>query len=71
MKDRVHIDRKHSRAITQKIGERLREYLKENPEPPASLRRQIDRLHNLDCQSSSTEKRPFGTRPTGTRPDED
>jgi hypothetical protein len=48
-----NIDPKHSRAIVQEIGERLRAVLKEEPECPGSLRTQIDRLRELEEQSPS------------------
>jgi hypothetical protein len=54
MHNRIDIDPKHSRAIAQEIGERLRAILKEEePECPGSLRTQIDRLRELDEQSPS------------------
>ena len=53
MRNRIDIDSKHSRAIVQEIGERLRAFLKEEPEPPGSLRTQIDRLRELEEQSPS------------------
>jgi hypothetical protein len=53
MPNRINIDHTHSRAIVQKIGERLRVVLKEEPELPASLRTQIDRLRELEEQSPS------------------
>jgi hypothetical protein len=53
MPNRINIDHIHSRAIVQKIGERLRVVLKEQPELPASLRTQIDRLRALEEQSPS------------------
>ena len=53
MRNRIDIDSKHSRAIVQEIGERLRAFLKEEPEPPESLRTQIDRLRELEEQSPS------------------
>jgi hypothetical protein len=53
MPNRINIDHIHSRAIVQKIGERLRVVLKEEPELPASLRTQIDRLRALEEQSPS------------------
>ena len=49
----IDIDPKHSRAIVQEIGERLRAVLKEEPECPGSLRTQIDRLRELEEQSPS------------------
>ena len=53
MRNRIDIDSKHSRAIVQEIGERLRAFLKEEPEPPESLRTQINRLRELEEQSPS------------------
>jgi hypothetical protein len=46
MRDRIDIDPKHNRAIVQEIGERLRAFLKEEPELPGSLRAQLDRSAN-------------------------
>jgi hypothetical protein len=51
MHNRIDIDPKHSRAIVQEIGERLRGVLKEEPECPRSLRTQIDWLGELEEQS--------------------
>jgi hypothetical protein len=51
MHNRIDIDPKHSRAIVQEVGERLRAVLKEEPECPGSLRTQIDRLRELEEQS--------------------
>jgi hypothetical protein len=53
MRNRIDMDPKHSRAIVQVIGERLRAFLKEEPELPGSLRTQIDRLRELEEQSPS------------------
>ena len=53
MRNRIDIDPKHSRAIVQEIGERLRAVLKEEPECPGSLRTQIDRLRELEEQPPS------------------
>src|SRR5437870_7982048 len=53
MRSRIDIDPKHSRAIIQEIGERLRAFLKEEPELPGSLRTQLDRLRELEEQSPS------------------
>jgi hypothetical protein len=39
MRNRIEIDPKHSRAIVQEIGERLRAFLKEEPELPEALER--------------------------------
>jgi hypothetical protein len=48
MRNRIDIDPKHSRAIVQAIGERLRASLKEEPELPGGLKTQIDRLRELE-----------------------
>jgi len=53
MRNRIDIDPKHSRAIVQQIGERLATFMKEEPELPAGLRAQIDRLRELEEQSPS------------------
>jgi hypothetical protein len=53
MRNRIDIDSKHSRAIVQEIGERLRAFLQEESEPSGSLRTQIDRLRELEEQSPS------------------
>src|SRR5438132_5514589 len=53
MRNRIDIDPKHSRTIVQEIGERLRAFLKEDPELPGSLRTQLDRLRELEEQSPS------------------
>jgi hypothetical protein len=47
MRDRVDIDEKTSRAIIREIGERLRAVIRQDPDVPASLRKQIDRLREL------------------------
>ena len=52
MRNRIDIDSKHSRAIVQEIGERLHAFLQEEQELPESLRTQIDRLRELEEQSS-------------------
>src|SRR5216683_5597376 len=53
MRNRIDIDPKHSRAIVQEIGERLRVCLKEESELPGSLSAQIDRRRELEKQSPS------------------
>jgi hypothetical protein len=55
----IDIDSKHSRAIVQEVGERLRAFLQEEPEPPESLRTQINRLCEL-------EEQPFQRLSVGT-----
>jgi hypothetical protein len=51
MRTHVDIDEKTSRAITREIGERLRADLREESELPASLKKQIDRLHELEGEA--------------------
>ncbi|MCA6104886.1 hypothetical protein [Bradyrhizobium australafricanum] len=53
MRNRIDIDHVHSRALVREIGERLRASLKPEPELPASLKMQIDRLRELEEQSPS------------------
>jgi hypothetical protein len=54
MRNRIDIDDGHSRAIAEEIGERLRAILRVEPEVPASLRGQIDRLRELEEGQSSS-----------------
>jgi hypothetical protein len=54
MRNRIDIDSKHSRAIVQEIGERLRAFLQEEPAPRESLTTQIDRLREVEEQSPSS-----------------
>ena len=44
MRSPIEIDHAHSRAIWQEIGERLQQHMRVEPELPASIRRQVDRL---------------------------
>ena len=72
MRNRVDIDHTHSRAIVQEIGERLRAFLKEEPELPGSLRTQIDRLRESEEQSPQSfpmlsARRNFGVEPPWDR----
>ena len=53
MHNRIDIDSKHSRAIVQEIGERLRAFLQEEAETPERLRAQINQLRELEEQSPS------------------
>jgi hypothetical protein len=53
MRNRIDIDYVHSRAIVREIGERLRAALKPEPDLPARLKMQIDRLRELEEQSPS------------------
>jgi hypothetical protein len=50
MQNRVDIDEKTSRAIIREIGERLRAVVGQDPDVPASLRKQINRLRELISQ---------------------
>ncbi|MBR0939370.1 hypothetical protein [Bradyrhizobium jicamae] len=54
MRDRIDIDRTHSRAIIREIGERLQASLGQDGELPDGLRRQIDQLHELDEKAPSS-----------------
>ena len=54
MRNRVDIDYTHSRAIIREVGKTLQADLKVDPELPASLRTQIDRLRRLEGQSPPT-----------------
>jgi hypothetical protein len=51
MRKHIDIDHKHSRAIVQKIGEQLRTSIKPEPEVPAKLLKQIDRLREMEERS--------------------
>jgi hypothetical protein len=44
MRSPIDIDQVHSRAIRQEIGERLQQYMRLEPEPPASIMKHVDRL---------------------------
>jgi len=50
---RVDVDHTHSRAIVREIGERLSASLRPEPELPEGLKKQIDRLRELEEQSPS------------------
>jgi hypothetical protein len=50
MRNRVDIDEKTSRAIIREIGERLRAVVGQDPDVPASFRKQINRLRELKSQ---------------------
>ena len=51
MREHIDIDHKQSRAIVQKIGERLRTALTPEPDVPERLRKQIDRLREMEERS--------------------
>ena len=53
MPNRIDIDHRHSRAILREIGERLWGSLREEPELPENLRKQVDRLNEFEDQSPS------------------
>jgi hypothetical protein len=53
MRDRIDIDHTHSSAISQEIGERLQSFLGKQPGPVSSLRKNFERLGELDRQSPS------------------
>ncbi len=49
----IEIDRIHSRAITDEIGERLRvAHSLESPELPWRIKKQLDQLRKLDREES-------------------
>ena len=73
MRNRIDIDSKHSRAIVQEVGERLRAFLQEEPEPPERLERKStgsanwkSSRHrsfagtNFAVESPRTAQRPMG-----------
>jgi len=60
MRNRIDIDCVHSRAIVREIGERLRTSLRPEPELPASLKMQINRLRELEEQSPPIVVRSIG-----------
>jgi hypothetical protein len=69
MRNPIEIDYSHSRAIVQEIGERLLTSLKKDPELPAGLSLQIDRLRQSEGQSQPNVARPttrwwWARRPT-------
>jgi len=54
MRSRIDIDHTHALAICREVGARLRAHLREEPELPATLRKQISRLREVERRS--TEK---------------
>jgi len=67
MRNPIDIDHKHSRAISQEIGERLQAYLRVEPELPANIRMQVDQLQQLEGQSPSIvpdEEHGLGNEPS-------
>jgi hypothetical protein len=71
MRNPIDLDHTHSRAIWQEIGERLRQHLGAEPELPASIRKQVDRLGESwrvsHLQSFATRNR-FRRRARGREP---
>ena len=59
MRNSVDIDSRHSRAIVKKIGERLRESLKEERELPANFQKQIERLRRAEEHAASKPLRAW------------
>jgi hypothetical protein len=51
MRDRTDIDRTHSLAISQEIGERLQAFLGGQPAPAPGLSKKIERICELEQQS--------------------
>ena len=51
MRDRIELDRDHSLAISQEVGERLQALLHQRTETPPSLREQIERLGDQEGAS--------------------
>ncbi|MCK1626876.1 hypothetical protein IVA87_30220 [Bradyrhizobium sp. 147] len=49
MRNAIDIDRRHSLTIVREIGERLRSIIKEEPELPIALRRQLERLRKSEA----------------------
>ena len=52
MRTHIDLDHKHSRAIVEKIGQKLQMSLKPEPDVPAHLRKQIDRLREMEERAS-------------------
>lgn len=66
MRNCIDIDHAHARAICLEIGERLRPYLREEPELPGSIRERIERLRQLDTNwSSNRQAIPSWSRGSG------
>jgi hypothetical protein len=67
MQNQIDIDHRHCLAIILEIGERLQAYLRVDPELPASLKKQVDQLHQLEDPSPSIVpdvKHRFGNEPS-------
>lgn len=61
MGNRIDIDRTHARAICREVGERLRAYLREEPELPRSLTKQVKRLREVERWRTEIGNRPRAT----------
>jgi hypothetical protein len=59
MRNPIDIDHVHSRAIRQEIGERLQQYMRVEPELPASIRKCVYRLG--DSRKKSFNRSRLGT----------
>ena len=59
MRNPIDVDHSHNWAIRQEIGERLQRYLRAEPELPASIRRQVDRLGESQPPSIVPDAEPF------------
>jgi hypothetical protein len=67
MRNPIDIDHKHSQAICLEIGERLQAYLRVEPELPASLKKRVDQLLQLEGPSPSIVtdmEHSFGNEPS-------
>jgi hypothetical protein len=53
MHNPIDIDPVHSWAICREIGERLRQHLRPELELPSNMRKQVERLRELEGQSPS------------------
>jgi hypothetical protein len=62
MRNRIDIDSKHSRAIVQEIGERLRAFLQEEPAP----RRALERKSTGAANRKSSHHQSFQRLSVGT-----
>ena len=60
MRNRIDVDHTHARAICRKVGERLQAYLGEEPELPASLTNQINRLREVERRSTERSEASHG-----------
>jgi hypothetical protein len=61
MRSPIDIEQVHSQAIRQEIGERLQQYIRVEPELPASIKKYVNRLSESrsTLQSFPTWNRGF------------